>query len=106
MPDITNPQAVKFCNEKARRLANAVETVRRTAEQFAVDITTEFEAHVGANDNGDVIVDGAGSDGGGVINKGDILALKYVCEQMVIALTANDAEAVVAKVSVNGEPLF
>lgn len=110
MADITNPQVVKFCNEKARLLADLIEKTRRTAEQFAIDVVGEFEAIVGAsgqgNANGDTIIDGAARDGRSIITKGDILGLKFVAEQIVAAANADDREALVAKVSVNGQPAF
>jgi hypothetical protein len=109
MADITNPQAVKFCNEKLRVLSDLIEKTRRTAEQFAIDIVTEFEANTSGNANGDVIVDnpnGAGSDGRSVITKQNVLEVKFVAEQMVAALTQDDREALVANVSVNGQPAF
>lgn len=106
MADITNPEAVKFCNEKARILADLIEKTRRTAEQFAIDIVQEFESNTSGNANEDIIVDGAETNGNGVITKGDILGLKFVAEQLVTALTADDREALVANVSVNGTPAF
>lgn len=106
MAVITNPQAVRFCNEKARVLADHIEKTRRMAEQFAIDIVTEFEAHTGGNANGDVVADGADVDGRGEITKLDVGALKYVAEQLVTCLTADDREALVSAVAVNGTPLF
>lgn len=106
MADITNPQAVRFCNEKLRPLADLIEKVRRTAEQFAIDITTEFEAHTSGNANGDAIVDGSASDGRQPITKGNVLEVKFVAEQMVAALTQDDREQLIANVSVNGQPLY
>jgi hypothetical protein len=106
MADIVNAQAVRFCNEKARPLADLIEKTRRTAEQFALDIVTEFEANTSGNANGDTIIDGAATDGRQVIDKGDILGLKFVAEQMVAALTQDDREALVAAVSVNGTPIY
>lgn len=106
MADITNVQAIKFCNEKARVLADLIEKTRRTAEQFAIDITTEFENNVSGNANGDIIIDGAATDGRNIITKNDVLGLKYVAEQAVIALNTDDRETLVAKVSVNGQPAY
>lgn len=106
MADITHAEATAFCNAKARRLADVIETARRTAQQFALDIVAEFESHTGGNANGDVILDGAASDGRSIITKGDILGLKFVAEQLVAALILDDRPALVAKVSVHGEPLF
>ena len=106
MADITNPEVVRFCSEKARALADLIERTRRTAEQFAIDVVTEFEGNTSGNVNGDVIVDGAALDGRSVITKGDILGLKFVAEQIAAAANLDDREALVAKVSVNGQPAF
>ncbi len=106
MANITNPQAVNFCNNKARRLADLIEKARRTAEQFLIDITTEFEANVGGNANEDVIIDGAATDGRQVITKQNIAEVKYVAEQLVACLNQDDRETLIANVSVNGDPLF
>ena len=106
MANITNPQAVAFCNQKLRPLADLIEKVRRTAEQFAIDVATEFEANTGGNANSDVIIDGAAVDGRSVITKQNVLEVKFVAEQMVAALTQDDREALIAAVSVNGQPIF
>lgn len=106
MADITNPQAVKFCNEKLRPLADLIERTRRTCEQFLIDITTEFEAHVSGNANGDVILDGAALDGRSVITKANVAEVKFVAEQMAAAANADDRESLIANVSVNGVPLY
>jgi len=106
MADITNPQVIRFCNEKARVLADLIETTRRTAEQFAIDIVPEFEGHTSGNVNADVVVDGAETDGRQIVTKGGIGGLKYVAEQLVTCLTTDDRESLVAVVSVNGTPRF
>lgn len=106
MANITNVQAIKFCNEKARTLADLIERTRRTAEQFMIDITTEFEANVSGNDNADVMIDGAAQDGRSIITKGDVLGLKFVAEQAIATLNQDDRETLVSKVSVNGTPIF
>lgn len=106
MADITNPQAIKFCNEKLRPLADLIEKTRRTAEQFAVDIVTEFEAHTSGNANGDVILDGAATDGRSIITKQNVAEVKFVAEQIAAAANQDDRELLIANVSVNGQPLF
>lgn len=106
MADITNPQAVDFCNEKLRVLADLIERARRTSEQFLIDITTEFEAHTGGNANEDVIIDGAAQDGRSVITKQRVAEVKFVAEQLVTCLNTDDRETLIANVSVNGQPLF
>lgn len=106
MAAITDPRAVKFCNEKVRILADLIEKTRRTAEQFAIDVVTEFEAHTGGNVNGDAVSDGAPGDGRSVITKQSVAEIKYVAEQLVACLNQDDRESIVAAVSVNGQPAF
>ncbi len=106
MANITNPQAVHFCNEKLRPMADLVEKVRRTGEQFLIDITTEFENNTGGNVDGDVVIDGAATDGRSVITKLNVAQVKFVVEQMVTTLNTDDRETLIANVSVNGTPLF
>ena len=106
MADITSPQAVRFSNAKARVLADMIESTRRTAEQFAIDVVTEFENHTSGKVNSDVVIDGAETDGRQIVTKGGIAGLKYVAEQLVTCLTTDDRESLVAAVSVNGTPRF
>lgn len=106
MADITHPEAVRFCNEKLRVLADLIEKTRRTAEQFAIDVVSEFEAHTSGNANSDVVVDGAATDGRSTITKQNVLEVKFVAEQMTAAANQDDREALIAAVSVNGQPSF
>lgn len=106
MANIVNATAVKFCNEKARVLADLIEKTRRTAEQFALDIVVEFENLTGGNSGGDLIVDGSATDGRQPITKDSIAALKFVAEQLVVSLTTDDRADLVAGVSVNGQPSY
>ena len=106
MAAITNPQAVKFCNEKVRILSDLIEKTRRTAEQFAIDVVTEFEANTGGNANGDTVTDGAAEDGRSIITKLSVANVKFVAEQLVTCLNTDDRETLIAAVSVNGQPSF
>lgn len=103
---ITNPQAVKHCNEKVRPVADLIERTRRTCEQFLIDITTEFEANTSGDDPSTVVDDGASVDGRSVITKQNVSEVKFVAEQIVAAATQDDRATLIANVSVNGQPLF
>lgn len=105
MADITNAQAVRFCNENARPLADIIESVRRTAEQFAINVVA-FEAATSGNANGDVVIDGAATDGRTLATKGKVAALKYVAEQLVACLNQDDREVLVHDLVTNGQPRF
>lgn len=105
MVDITRPQAVKFANEKARVFADLVERTRRTAQQFLVDVVA-FESGTAGNADADVINDGSDVDGRNRVTKGNVAQLKFVAEQLVAALTIDDRQQIVARWSVNGQPVF
>ncbi len=105
MADITNAQAVRFVNEQARPMADLIEKARRTAEQFAINVVA-FEADTSGNANGDVVIDGAATDGRPLCTKQKIAELKYVAEQMVAALTADNREELVHGLVTNGQPIF
>ena len=106
MADITSPIVKKFANEKLRIMADMVEEVRRTGEQFLIDVVTEAENIIAGNDPGDIIVDGAETDGRSIITKQSVGEVKYVVEQLVACLNQDDRESLIANVSVNGAPRF
>lgn len=103
---ITNPQAVKFSNEKARTLANAIQTMDRTLSQFMLDVVTAFEANTGANADGEVIEDNATLDGRPVVTKVNVAELKFVVEQLQATMAVSDRRAVVNRFVNNGQPLY
>lgn len=105
MADITNPQVVKFCNEKVRTAADLIEKTRRTCEQLLVDLVG-VETLVQAAADKDQIDDGSKTDGRKVIAKENIAQLKFVVEQLVACLNTDDRAQIVARWSVNGQPIF
>jgi hypothetical protein len=107
MANITNPQIIQFANEKCRRLANLIESMRRTCEQFAVEVAIieQLAAYSGAQD-ADVILDGAEIDGRKVVTKVRIAELKYVAGQIAAAANQDDRETLVGNWVTHGEPLF
>lgn len=105
MADITNPQAVRFCNERLRLVADQIQSARRTGEQFLIEVFA-FEDATSGNANEDVIIDGSATDGRPSITKQNVLEVKFVAEQLVSTLNQDDRETLVANVAVHGEPLF
>ena len=103
---ITNPQAVKFSNEKARTLANHIASMDRTLTQFMLDVVTAFEANTGGNTNGEVIEDGATIDGRPVVTKVNVAELKFVVEQLQAAMATDDRRVIVNKWVNQGQPLY
>lgn len=106
MAEITNPQAVRFCNEDARTIADALCTLRRTIPQFMLNVVRDFEANTGSNSAQDSIIDGAQIDGRPMVVKVNVGELKYVCEQIGIALNTDDRADIVNRWAVNGTPLY
>lgn len=106
MADITNAAAVKFANERARTLANLIESMDRTLSQFALDVVLMFENNTGGNGDNDLIDDGSTLDGRNRVKKVNVAELKYVCEQLKACMDASDRRAVVHKWVTNGTPLY
>lgn len=82
MADNTNPQAVKFANEKARVLADALVTAIETATKFkglydAASMDTIFPA------TADNIADGSDVDGRGRVTNNAIRALYTVASNLI-----------------------
>ena len=105
---ITNTQAVKFCNENCRRLADMLEQFDRTASQFMLNVVRDWEqiSEVSQAVDGDVIVDGSVTDGRTTRTKVNVAQLKYVIEQVQAAISTDDRRALVHGWVTNGQPLF
>lgn len=104
--DITNPQAVKFANEKARRIADLIVSLDRTLTQFQLDVVRDFENITVGNVDADKIIDGAALDGRNQVTKVNVAQLKYVVEKLKECLDLEDRRANVNKWNVNGDPIF
>ncbi len=105
MADITSPQAIRFCNENVRIIADLTEKLRRTGEQFLINVV-EFETITSGNANGDVVLDGAASDGRQICTKQSVAEVKYVVEQLVACLNQDDRETLIHNLVTNGQPAF
>lgn len=112
---ITDPVAVKFANEQCRIMADLIETMDRTAQQFMQNIVgQQWEANpdVVAAQDADPINDGsqrslgANADGRKPVTKVNVAELKYVAEQILAAMAISDRRAVVNRWSVNASPRF
>lgn len=106
MAEITNTQAVRFANERARVIADLIEKLDRTIPQFMLDVVQLFENNTGGNANEDAITDGSASDGRNPVTKYNVGELKYVVEQIKACLDTDDRRAVVHKWAVNGAPAY
>lgn len=107
MANITNAEAVSFCNEKARTLANLIEKMDRTLDAFALDVVQMFESNTGGNGDNDPIIDYSGvPDARHRVTKIDVPKLKYVCEQLKACMNTDDRRAVVHNWATDGTPIY
>ncbi len=106
MAAIENPQAITFCNTRARRLADLIITLHRTLPQFMLEVVRDFENLTGGDANGDLIVDGSAQDGRPGVTKVNVAELKFVVEQLQNTMNTDDRVAIVNRWAVNGQPLF
>ena len=105
---IDDPQAVKFCNENARVMADLIEAMDRTCTQFMLNVVRDFEqvAQVQAAGDSDAIVDGSAADGRPGVTKAHIAQLKFVVEQLQACLGTDDRRTLVHNWVVNAAPKF
>lgn len=103
---ITNPQAIRFSNRKARAIATATQTLYRTILQFQQDVVRDFEALTGSDQDGDTIDDGAASQGIPIVTKGNVAELKFVMEQVKDCLETDDRLALLNKWVDQSTPLY
>lgn len=112
MSNITNAQAIRFCNRNARPLADLIMRMDRTITQFLVNVQRDFESPCTDNASEDPIIDGAttannvGEDGRPKVTKAEVAALKAVCQALKNAMDANSNRAAVRKWSTNDVPLY
>jgi lipid-binding SYLF domain-containing protein len=108
MANITNPEVVKFANEKIRVMADMQVAHYRTAKQFKAAWDAAGLSAIFAVSNADVVVDGAATDGRHTMTSFDAnntynRAVDTINEYEASANTKlNQANAI----AVNTHPLF
>jgi len=95
MADITNPQAVKFCNEQARRIADAYAGMYYFAKSVGDVWTAQGISALIPND-ASVIIDGSVQDGRATITGAMVNGLVSTLAGLVNDLEAN------SKLKLNG----
>lgn len=105
MPDITNPEAVKFCNEKIRPVAD------RYAQLywFAKIVLAEWNAgdlSTNVPNTSDVVVDGSATDGRTPITGAQVNGIIANLQLLVNDLEANNELKLnaLAQIAVNDVP--
>ncbi len=105
MADITNPEAVRFANEKARVLADLATRYYYAAKAFAQEwAATDMDSKI--PDAADVFIDGSATDGRSPITGANVRGLKGHIETMIADLEAsgNQKLNILLKIEVNGSP--
>ena len=72
MAEITDAQAVKFCNEQIRPAANSLAQLYYEAKRVYQVWTANELGNVIAYDNADAVIDGSASDGRPIVSGVDI----------------------------------
>lgn len=106
MADIDNEQAVRFCNNYARTIADLICSMDRSIDQFLIYVVRDFENLTGGNADGDHIVDGSAGDGRPPVTKVNVAQLKFVAGQLKACMDTDDRRALVDNWVVHGEPIF
>jgi len=87
---ITNAQAVRFCNDKVRALADAAARYYYLADRFANEWSATNMGDLIPNDPNEVVNDGSDIDGRSRITGRDVNNLKGHADLMVADLKANN----------------
>ena len=103
---IDNPQAVRFCNEQIRILADTLLTALRTAEA----VREFYHAHPELGDlfysnSSELVEDGSATDGRPRLTGNDVLALVARADELSADYRANSNAKLntVLKAAVNGQ---
>lgn len=107
MPDITNPQAVAFANQKARVFSDALLSAVLTAEEFE----SAYAALAGDTlfpNTADLIADGSETDGRPRVQAQWIRALRTIAQDLATWAATNNPtrETRLRQIAVNGQARF
>jgi hypothetical protein len=99
---VSNPAAVKFCNERVRVLADQIARVHTTITLFAGEFAAKGLADIIPNDANEIILDGAESDGRTPINGADVYLMLTLANDLLEMSTGPSSKmGTVLKVAVN-----
>lgn len=91
MPDITNPEAVRFCNERIRRVADQLAQTYYLAKEVHQEWTANNMGTIIAYNDASLVVDGSAADGRHPISGIDANSLMNRLGEFVADYEANDA---------------
>jgi hypothetical protein len=101
MPQITNPEAVRFANERSRPLADLVAGAFQAIQAYWQAWDAKALGDVIPDDES-VVADGSETDGRTPITGHDLHQLKALCDDLVgMGLGENTKIPIVLKVAVN-----
>jgi len=102
MADITNPQAVKFCNERVRVAADRFGQLYWWSKIVAQEWTAQGIGALIPND-ASVVMDGSATDGRPIITGADVNTLAARVAEFVALLEAGGKEKLdqISKIAVN-----
>jgi len=108
MANITNPEVVKFANEKIRRLNDMHVAHYRTCKEFKAEWDTLGYGAIFAVSNSDVVVDGAPADGRHAMTSFDANNAYNRASEVVADYEANTNTKLnqANAIAVNTNPLF
>lgn len=89
MAEITNTQAVKFCNEQIRPAANAFARLYYDAKRIYQTWMALNLGEIIAYDNTDAVIDGSATDGRPIISGADVSGLMNRLGEIIADLEAN-----------------
>lgn len=105
MPEITDPQAIKFCNEQIRPIADRFMQLYWAGKSAAADFTADDLAGLFPNDDS-IVVDGSAQDGRTPITGADVnIMLSHINAYAAdMEATSNLKRNQIDKVAVNPLP--
>lgn len=83
MADITNAQAVKFCNETIRPAANDLAQLYYRAKRVTQEWTAQEMSTLIANTDADTVIDGSAEDGRPIIQGDDVHNIVNRCNELI-----------------------
>lgn len=90
MAEITNPEAVKFCNERVRTVADRLAQMYYEAKAVSDEWTANNLGAIIAYDNTDLVVDGSATDGRHPVSGADVNGLMNRLNELVADMQANN----------------
>ena len=103
MSDVTNPQAIKFCNERIRTIADQFSRAYKQANEIVAEFELKGLSELIPDSQDAAIIDGSEQDGRTPINGRDVWEMVRLSQDLIAMGTGpNTKLPTIVKVSVNG----